>query len=361
MTPETVRRALTPSTRAVVAVDLFGCPAPVAELRELGLPVLEDAAQALGASLGRPAGRRARRRGHDLLLSLEEPGRLRRRGRHRHRRRRGGRAGAGAALPRIDGTSATSSTSATTRGWTSSRRRSCASCFPISTSWVGGPPGRRGGLSARPGWPSTWSCPAVPAGAEPAWHLYVVTTAARRSRYPDALAGHGIQARGYYRTPLHRQPAMSRWGAGAELPVTEELARTNLALPMSPILGPEAARRGGGGAGRGGPDGGIRLHERNLTDLVVLGSAMIFSAQLKHVRRLIALVGTGVARSRPSPRPRPASRPPIRTRPTRTRGPGRSPRSPNLHPPKLHTDAAHADQEARLRLLLPRELQEPDP
>ena len=45
-------------------------------------------------------------------------------------------------------------------------------------------------------------------------------------------------ARGYYRTPLHRQPAMAPFGGGvAELPATEELARTNLALPMSPTLG----------------------------------------------------------------------------------------------------------------------------
>jgi len=52
VTAETVRAALTPRVKAIVAVDLFGCPAPVPELRELGLPVLEDAAQALGSSLG---------------------------------------------------------------------------------------------------------------------------------------------------------------------------------------------------------------------------------------------------------------------------------------------------------------------
>ena len=41
----------------MVAVDLFGSPAPVGEIRRLGLPVLEDAAQALGASRdGRRAG-----------------------------------------------------------------------------------------------------------------------------------------------------------------------------------------------------------------------------------------------------------------------------------------------------------------
>src|SRR5437868_6298660 len=56
VTKETVHAALSPRTTAIVAVDLFGCPAPIPEIRELGLPVLEDAAQAAGASLG---GRRA--------------------------------------------------------------------------------------------------------------------------------------------------------------------------------------------------------------------------------------------------------------------------------------------------------------
>ncbi|MGH2884516.1 MAG: DegT/DnrJ/EryC1/StrS family aminotransferase, partial [Solirubrobacteraceae bacterium] len=57
ITAETVRAVLTPRTKAIVAVDLFGLPAPVAEIRELGVPVLEDAAQAAGASLeGRRAG-----------------------------------------------------------------------------------------------------------------------------------------------------------------------------------------------------------------------------------------------------------------------------------------------------------------
>src|SRR5205085_11710319 len=51
VTVQSVRAARTPNTKAVVAVDLFGCPAPVSELREIGIPVLEDAAQAAGASL----------------------------------------------------------------------------------------------------------------------------------------------------------------------------------------------------------------------------------------------------------------------------------------------------------------------
>jgi dTDP-4-amino-4,6-dideoxygalactose transaminase len=52
ITPETVQAALTPRTKAILAVDLFGLPAPIPELRELGLPILEDAAQAAGARLG---------------------------------------------------------------------------------------------------------------------------------------------------------------------------------------------------------------------------------------------------------------------------------------------------------------------
>src|SRR5947209_10556252 len=48
VTPEMVRRALTPRTTAIVPVHLFGRLTP--DLGDLGLPVLADAAQAVGAS-----------------------------------------------------------------------------------------------------------------------------------------------------------------------------------------------------------------------------------------------------------------------------------------------------------------------
>src|SRR5881409_1941666 len=56
VTPETVKAALTPATKAVVAVHLFGNVAPVAEIEALGVPVVEDAAQAAGSvgAAGRP-------------------------------------------------------------------------------------------------------------------------------------------------------------------------------------------------------------------------------------------------------------------------------------------------------------------
>src|SRR5215207_3361969 len=56
VTPETVKAALTPRTKAVVVVHLFGNVAPVREIETLGVPVLEDAAQSAGSvsDAGRP-------------------------------------------------------------------------------------------------------------------------------------------------------------------------------------------------------------------------------------------------------------------------------------------------------------------
>jgi dTDP-4-amino-4,6-dideoxygalactose transaminase len=47
--PADVADRVTPRTKAIMPVHLFGRPAPVAELAELGLPLIEDAAQAFGA------------------------------------------------------------------------------------------------------------------------------------------------------------------------------------------------------------------------------------------------------------------------------------------------------------------------
>jgi len=47
--PADVARKVTPRTKAIMPVHLFGRPAPLAELTELGLPIVEDAAQAFGS------------------------------------------------------------------------------------------------------------------------------------------------------------------------------------------------------------------------------------------------------------------------------------------------------------------------
>jgi dTDP-3-amino-3,4,6-trideoxy-alpha-D-glucose transaminase len=50
--PASVAEAAGPSTRAVLAVHLYGRPAPLSALERLGLPVIEDAAQAHGLRIG---------------------------------------------------------------------------------------------------------------------------------------------------------------------------------------------------------------------------------------------------------------------------------------------------------------------
>jgi len=71
--------------------------------------------------------------------------------------------------------------------------------------------------------------PRVTEGARHAYHLFVV-----RSQRELPIG------RGYYRTPVHRQPAIA---AGVELPGTEEAARTNYALPMGTDLTEDQLRQ----------------------------------------------------------------------------------------------------------------------
>ena len=79
-------------------------------------------------------------------------------------------------------------------------------------------------------------------GSAPAWHLYVVRSE-RADELAAALGGAGIGHKAYYRTPVHRQPAMAPYVDGVELPATDEVARTHLAIPMSPVLDAEQAEQ----------------------------------------------------------------------------------------------------------------------
>jgi dTDP-4-amino-4,6-dideoxygalactose transaminase len=97
--------------------------------------------------------------------------------------------------------------------------------------------GRRSAAEAyeNAGLGSYFSLPMAPDGADPAWHLYVVTHP-RADELLERLGERGVGARGYYRTPLHLQPAMARYAPRAPLPAAERIAADNVALPMGPIL-----------------------------------------------------------------------------------------------------------------------------
>jgi dTDP-3-amino-3,4,6-trideoxy-alpha-D-glucose transaminase len=240
VTPDTVSAALTPATKAIVAVDLFGCPAPLGELRGLGLPVLEDAAQALGASL---SGRRAGALGEVATLSFYPSKNL-------------GCFGDGGAIATDDDELAEVARALRFHGSRDKRSFQYVGynsrldelqaavlrvLLPRLDEWCNG---RRaaGNAYLSEGLDRYVTVPSPPAAATPAWHLYVVAHP-RADELVSGLAERGIQSRGYYRTPLHRQPAMARFiGRDLSLPVTEELARTNLALPMSPVLSADEVR-----------------------------------------------------------------------------------------------------------------------
>ncbi len=237
--PDTVRAALTPRTKAVVAVDLFGSPAPVPELSELGVPVLEDAAQAAGARLG---GRRAGALGATATFSFYPSKNL-------------GCFGDGGAIATDSDEVAEMARALRFHGsrdkrtfeyvgYNSRLDELQAAVLRVLLRqldrWC---EGRREAADryAEAGIERHVGTPQLPVGAEPAWHLYVVTHP-RAQELVAALRERGIESRGYYRTPLHRQPAMAPYAdKTVSLPATEELARTNLALPMSPVLTSEQA------------------------------------------------------------------------------------------------------------------------
>ncbi|MBV8941822.1 MAG: DegT/DnrJ/EryC1/StrS family aminotransferase [Solirubrobacterales bacterium] len=232
VTVDTVRAALTPETAAIVAVDLFGSPAP--DLRELGPPVIEDAAQAAGASLG---GRRAGALGDVATFSFYPSKNL-------------PCFGDGGAVATAD--DAVAERVRTLRfhgsrdketfmevGYNSRLDELQAAVLRLLLPRLGGwSEARRrvASLYEDAGLGEHVSLPMTVSGAQPAWHLYVVAHP-RADALISALREARVGARGYYRRPAHRQPALAPYvSGGRSLPATEELARTNLALPMGPML-----------------------------------------------------------------------------------------------------------------------------
>jgi dTDP-4-amino-4,6-dideoxygalactose transaminase len=67
-----------------------------------------------------------------------------------------------------------------------------------------------------------------------AWHAFVVRCD-RRDALASALREHGVDTRVYYPVALHRQPCFESLGEPS-LPVTEEVCRTALALPVFPLM-----------------------------------------------------------------------------------------------------------------------------
>jgi dTDP-3-amino-3,4,6-trideoxy-alpha-D-glucose transaminase len=240
VTAETVRAALTPRTKAVIAVHLFGNVAPVAEIEALGVPVLEDAAQAAGS---RSAGGRPGALGTAATFSFFPSKNL-------------GGFGDGGAIVTSDSEVAERArvlrfhgsrdkVSYEEIGYNSRLDELQAAILRVQLPHLDGwADGRRaaGAHYARAGLGELVTLPKPTPGAEPAWHLYVIGHS-DSERLEASLTAAGIGHKPYYRTPIHRQPAMRAWSSGVELAATEHAARTHLAIPMSPVLTQEQAEQ----------------------------------------------------------------------------------------------------------------------
>ena len=247
MDPEKLEAAITARTRVILPVHLYGHPADMDAIGEIahrhGLPVLEDAAQAQGAEWH---GRRAGSLGHAACFSFY-PGknlgaygdagmvtssdadfiaRVRQIANH------------GAGTHRYDnvvlGTNSRLDTlqAAVLRvklrhldTWTEERRTRAAEYSRA----IEGLPGL--------------TLPREAEGARSAWHLYTIR-APERDRLLEHLRERKIASAVHYPRPIHLQPSMAAGGGQpGDLPVSEEVCRDVLCLPMYPELRDEDVAR----------------------------------------------------------------------------------------------------------------------
>jgi dTDP-4-amino-4,6-dideoxygalactose transaminase len=243
--PEAVERAVTPRTRAIVPVHLYGHPAPMDEILDIarrhGLAVVEDACQAHGAAYrGRPAGSMG-----DLGCFSFYPG------------KNLGAYGDGGAVVTADPALADRirldreygqrvKYEHLSAGYNSRLDALQAAVLRVKLRYLDEWNDRRRAaaelyrlLLADTGLP----LPIELAGARHVYHLFVV-------RHPDrdalagALAGAGISTGIHYPKPLHRQPALAGVRTVPEgAPVATALSGEILSLPMFPEITPAQVAR----------------------------------------------------------------------------------------------------------------------
>jgi dTDP-4-amino-4,6-dideoxygalactose transaminase len=219
VTAETVEKAITPRTKAIAVVHLFGNVAPVEELRRFGLPILEDAAQAAGASLD---GVKAGALGDAATFSFFPAKNLPCLGDGGAITTNDDGVAERARLLRFHGSR--DKQTFTDVGYNSRLDEMQAAVLRALLPELDGWNERRRAAAAsyeRLGLGDYVRLPREVDGGRHVYHLYVV-----RAERLD-------MGRGYYRVPVHRQPAIA---SDADLPATEEVARTNYALPMGTDL-----------------------------------------------------------------------------------------------------------------------------
>ena len=230
--PRAAEAALTPRTRALVPVHLYGQPADLPPLLALAerhnLALIEDCAQAHGARWnGRPVGTFGRA-GAFSFYPTKNLGAL-------------GDAGAvitddaelAARLRRLRHYGQVSRYEHLERGQNSRLDELQAALLRVKLAHLDEHNRTRRALAERYNATLTGvATPVVRPEAEHAFHLYVVRSP-RRDALIAALGRTGIGTLIHYRTPVHLQPAYSDLGYGAgSLPVTERIVREIVSLPL---------------------------------------------------------------------------------------------------------------------------------
>lgn len=235
-TVDTVRVALTPETKAVVVPHLFGNVADISAIEALGVPVVEDTAQAAG-SVG-PGGVRPGAMGTISTFSFYPSKNLGAFGDGGAVCTRSAELDAAVRTLRFHGSR--DKVDYETIGYNSRLDEIQAAILrvqlPHLDQW--GRHRNRAGSRYAEALEGIVKTPEASADAAPAWHLYMVRHA-RADELLTALTASGIGARPYYRTPIHAQAPMLDFAPAdpeISLPVTVKAAREHLAIPMSAAI-----------------------------------------------------------------------------------------------------------------------------
>lgn len=241
--PRAVEAAVSPSTKAIVVVHLYGQPADLEGLQQVaarhGLALVEDCAQALGARLGE---RRVGTFGTLSACSFYPTKNL------------GALGDAGAVLTgdaalarrvrRLRQYGQEPRNWAIETGLNSRLDELQAALLRVKLAKLDDHQRRRRALADRyaarlasaPG----LTLPAAPAHGEHAWHLYVVRHA-RRDALAAALEMQNIGTMIHYPYAIHRQPAYARLApADRSLAAAEQAAPEVLSLPLFVGLSPQS-------------------------------------------------------------------------------------------------------------------------
>lgn len=237
MSPDRIEAAITPRTRVILPVHLYGQPAdmdPILTIaRKHGLRVLEDAAQAHGA---RYKGQRIGAHGDAVAWSFYPGKNL-------------GALGDGGAVTTNDADLADrirvlrnygSRTKYLNevKGFNSRLDPLQAAILRVKLAYLDQWHARRKAIASQylQGLAGTGLLlPHVPEWADPAWHLFVVRHA-QRDQLQKKLAEAGVATLIHYPIPPHKQQAYADGFGQTSLPLAESMANEVLSLPMGPQL-----------------------------------------------------------------------------------------------------------------------------